>query len=257
MPANREQAAALIEAHQPELYRLAYSLTLDSHAAERISAASLLTALRSASSAPGQLPVEVRMARKVVDACRWHAAWMAVKDWTTGLIASLRDAGAGDGPAESGAASYAASGLWPAYQRLSSAGQRVIALRYFQHYPIERIAVLLGSSEAAVRSQLSIARHCLDDAAGGPTGMLGSYTSGGLNHTQARQLLQSAADLPLGGQQWQSVQDHLEACPSCRAYRQRLQSLQRDLGRALQPHLAPARPAGPEAAARILAAWEK
>jgi hypothetical protein len=195
------------------------------------------------------------MARRVVAACQWQT-WLArTKAGLAGIITTLREQDGRDGPAEAGAA-YSAPGLWPAYQFLPPAGQRVLALRYYHAYPLPRIAYLLARGQGSVARQLAEARSRLDNAAGGPHGMLGNYTPG-LNHSQARQLLQSAVETPVQGQPWMALQTHLEACPACRAYQQRLDLLQRELGRALAPYLTPPQPDLPEATARILAAWQR
>jgi hypothetical protein len=65
-----------------------------------------------------------------------------------------------------------------------------------------------------------------------------------ISHKQAQHLIREGMDRRLPDAQWATLQAHLENCPTCSRYRERLQGLERALGHALQARWAGAR--GPQ-----------
>lgn len=55
-----------------------------------------------------------------------------------------------------------------------------------------------------------------------------------ITHKQAQRMIREEEDRPLPEAQWAMLQAHLESCPDCRAYRQRLTTYDRDLIRSLR-----------------------
>lgn len=63
-----------------------------------------------------------------------------------------------------------------------------------------------------------------------------------ISHKQAQYLIRQAADKRLPEEQWAALQAHLERCPACRGYRDRLAGMDRALRRALLARWRPADP---------------
>lgn len=57
-----------------------------------------------------------------------------------------------------------------------------------------------------------------------------------IGHPQARRMLQESLDRNISDNQWSALQEHLEVCAECRAYRAQLQALERSLRRELRGH---------------------
>jgi DNA-directed RNA polymerase specialized sigma24 family protein len=259
-----DESLAFIETHTPEMFRVAYALLACWQAeqagvgaqAETIAREATVAVLRRAQhNAADRLSPGDRLARQVIQTCRRLEEVTAIKAWLRDTYNALRDS-VNEGAVESGAASYSSGGLWGAVQRLGRAERLAIILHYFHDYSISRVAVLTGWNEGAVRAKLRAARGNIDNEMAGIGALLGAFDAGGINHTQARHLAQTAADQALSNPEWLMLQGHLAGCAACRAYCERLQSIERDLHRALQAHLAPPQGAARQVVERTVAAYQ-
>ena len=74
-----------------------------------------------------------------------------------------------------------------------------------------------------------------------------------ISHNQARLLIRGELDRRLPDEQWNTLQAHLENCPDCRAYRDQLETLERDLRRTLRSGWEAVPGPGTNASQRVLA----
>lgn len=228
-----------INTFQRELYQLAYALLRDPSAAENTLHRTITSALQNldryqAATLETALPFEhwlaslvVREAQRVQIQRRWLGAFLKQKPHAT--------------PPHSGAFDPR---LWPAFLRLNASQQNLLVLRYHREYSSAEIARILNKSHNYIKSRLRKAREWLQDILGSARPPQDSTQIGPIGHWQARLFIQSSVDDPLNSDEWLALQAHLDGCPTCAAYQRDLQTLERDLQRALQLNLqAPAIPA--------------
>ena len=79
-----------------------------------------------------------------------------------------------------------------------------------------------------------------------------NYSMIEISHKQARRLIRRAADAPLPEEQWNILQAHLESCAECRAYRDQLTTLEKDLSRGLRSRWGSVDGPGSELVDRVL-----
>lgn len=227
----------LLQNHQRNLYRLAYSLLLDINLARQAVQEGLLAAIYSPGKHPANQTIEIWLGSLVVRACQ--------KLFTRRNLTSETS----DSPDLN---------IWKAYLQVNHEYQVPLVLHYYHGYSIEQTAQLMRVGQNTVRSRLGSGRSLLmldlfpAEAAALPAE---EPTSSGatIGHDQARFLLQSGADEHLSAQEWVPLQSHLDHCESCRIYRQKLQQLERDLQRTLRAHLNPPGDMAPIDPSKLLA----
>ena len=222
-PGDAPALQTLARTHQRALFRLAYAMLGDAPAADRAVQQALLAAVQRPDQRPPGWTIETWLASLTLARCRQRPTW------------------AEDPAAASGGE------VWRAYLRLSAAQRRLLALRYFLGYTPQEIARISGwergrraNPETVVESRLNTARErliqWLSDEPNSAARALGGQI-GGINHAQARLLLRSNIDRRLGAGEWVALESHLEGCTDCRNYQRSLQTLERDITRALTAHL--------------------
>lgn len=217
---------------QRELYQLAYALLRDPAHAENTLRRTLTSAIRSldryqAAAPDSALPFEHWLASFVVRDVqrkqrqqRWSG--MFLKKHARSL------------PSQSGTFDPR---LWPAFLRLNDSQKNLLVLRYYRGYSSAEIARILNKSPNYIKSRLRKAREWLHDKLGSAHLTHDSTLIGPIGHWQARLFIQSSADESLKSDEWLALQAHLDGCPACAAYQRDLQTLERDLQRALQLNL--------------------
>lgn len=157
----QERLAALFDAHQPRLYRLARRMSRDPEAARDLVQEAFLRAARRPGSLPGTASGdEAWLVRTLVNLCRDRARRERVRRREPGPAAPP----AGD--PESAAVARAA--VQAALARLPPRRRAVVVLRELEDRPVAAIAVLLGVSRVTVRWHLHAARKDLRRLLAGP-----------------------------------------------------------------------------------------
>jgi len=210
----------LLQNHQRDLFRLAYSLLLDASLARIAVQDALLAAIYTPGKHPANEPFEIWLGSLVVRASHGQLSKRALIPYPT--IEPDQD-------------------LWKAFREISGEYQFPLVLRYFHGYSIEQIARLMRVGQNTVRSRLGSGRSSLMKVLYPSESALPATdentAAATIGHDQARFLLQSATDEHLSAQEWVPLQSHLDHCEPCRTYRRKLQSLERDIQRTLRGHL--------------------
>lgn len=156
-----DRLAALFDAHEERLYRLARRLAASADAARDLVQDTFLRAAKSLGSVPvGLAKEEAWLVRVLVNICRDEWRKTAVRKRSA---ASLR-AGAANYPSSLESALMTKRVVWDALDALSPRRRAVVVMREIEGQPVVAIAAVLGVSGMTVRWDLSMARRDLKRA---------------------------------------------------------------------------------------------
>lgn len=154
---------ALVQTHQPAVYRLALSILDDPAEADEAAQETFLAALRALPSYRGDAAFATWLYRIAVNVSlgrrRKGRTWQRLKE---ALAAAWRLSGEpAEHPEAAATRRETQAAVWGAVQALGEKHRLPVILRYYHSLPVSEIAAVLAVNEGTVHSRLSVARDRL------------------------------------------------------------------------------------------------
>ncbi len=212
-------AQALVEQHQPAVYRTALSLLDDPVQAEQASQAAFSQALNQLETLGSAADFSIWLTRIVVEVCRAALArqrlQQQVRRWTNSLLGRRPPA-----PPPGPEATWEEARLWACFVGLADRDRLALILRYFHGFSPAAIVLMLGGREVAFQRRMFKIRERLYAAwteEGEPARQV---------HPRFRRLTQAQADRQITDRAAAELDRHQHECPACQRYAVGLRKLE-------------------------------
>jgi len=158
----------MVNAHQPDIYRLALSILEDPDEAGDVAQETFLAALRALDSFQGQAAFSTWLSAIAINLCRTRLqrrkTRQRLETILQGLMLLRRETRT---PEQTAIQSEADSALWGAIRALDEKHRIPLILRYYHDFSVPEIAQMLAIPAGTVHSRLNTARARLGQALGG------------------------------------------------------------------------------------------